>query len=159
MNASVLASPSFCYGGQNMLNKRPIHLTSVKKATPEAVSSHRGHWVAERVMSAGLYAVIPAAFILEPSFAMDTALCTSLVIHSHWGISGVFADYMHGYPSDTGERRYPILTTMAKVLPYVLSITAFACLMNFNYNDVGLVKAICMLWKLWHVYATSKNCV
>lgn len=53
----------------------------------EAVSSHRGHWVAERVMSAGLYAVIPAAFILEPSFAMDTALCTSLVIHSHWWVA------------------------------------------------------------------------
>ena len=55
---------------------------------------------------------------------------------------------MHGYPSETGERRNPWLSTLGKILPYVLSITAFACLMNFNYNDVGLVRAIGMLWRV-----------
>lgn len=57
-------------------------------------------------------------------------------------------DYMHGYPDISGERRYPWLATLGKIIPYMLSIIAFACLMNFNYNDVGLVKAIGMLWRL-----------
>lgn len=64
------------------------------------------------------------------------------------GITAIFQDYVHGYPSKTGERRYPMLTTVSKVAPILLSITAFACLMSFNYNDVGLVNAISMLWRV-----------
>ena len=31
---------------------------------------------------------------------------------------------------------------------YAISILAFAGLMHFNYNDVGVTKAIAMLWKV-----------
>ena len=31
---------------------------------------------------------------------------------------------------------------------YAVSILAFAGLMHFNYNDVGVTKAIAMLWRV-----------
>ncbi|XP_067941962.1 succinate dehydrogenase [ubiquinone] cytochrome b small subunit B, mitochondrial-like [Watersipora subatra] len=129
---------------------RRVHLTPLRQqeAVVSAEGSHGGRWVMERVVAGSLYAVIPAAYLMEPSFAMDTALSSFIILHAHWGMASIFSDYMHGYPSITGERRHPVLTTMAKVIPYVLSILAFACLMNFNYNDVGLVKAISMLWRV-----------
>lgn len=45
---------------------------------------HATHWVAERAVAIGLFAVIPAAYFAPQSFAMDTALTTSLVLHAHW---------------------------------------------------------------------------
>lgn len=51
-----------------------------------ATSKHGTHWMAERVVSAALYGILPAAYFMEPSFAMDTALTSTLVVHCHWWV-------------------------------------------------------------------------
>lgn len=46
-------------------------------------SNHTGLWTIERLVSVGLLAVIPAAF-LAPSQVLDALLAISVVIHTHW---------------------------------------------------------------------------
>jgi len=46
--------------------------------------------------------------------------------------------------SDYVAKFFPLI----HYLWYAVSILAFAGLMHFNYNDVGVLKAISMLWKM-----------
>lgn len=46
--------------------------------------------------------------------------------------------------SDYVQKFFPLI----HYIWYAVSIVAFAGLMHFNYNDVGVTKAIAMLWKL-----------
>ncbi|XP_071957711.1 succinate dehydrogenase [ubiquinone] cytochrome b small subunit A, mitochondrial-like isoform X2 [Antedon mediterranea] len=93
------------------------------------------HWKAERVISVGLLAVIPAALAF-PNPALDYTLAASLVLHAHWGMEQVFTDYVHG----------PSLPKVVNASLLFASSVAFASLCYFNYNDVGLAKAIAMFW-------------
>lgn len=54
------------------------------------------------------------------------------------GLGQVITDYVHG---DT-----PI--KLANTGLYVLSAVTFAGLCYFNYHDVGICKAVAMLWSL-----------
>lgn len=53
-------------------------------AVAGSADKHGTLWIAERVVAASLYGVLPAAYIMQPSFAMDTALTSVLVLHAHW---------------------------------------------------------------------------
>jgi len=86
-------------------------------------------------MSAALIPLIPAA-LAYPCLPLDIALSATVVLHTHWGLQGVFTDYVHG-------------ETLPKLIqPTVLlfSVLAFGGLLYLNFNDVGLAQAIRLLY-------------
>uniref|UniRef100_A0A8C0AXI4 Succinate dehydrogenase [ubiquinone] cytochrome b small subunit n=1 Tax=Buteo japonicus TaxID=224669 RepID=A0A8C0AXI4_9AVES len=95
------------------------------------------HWTGERAVSVLLLGLLPAAY-LYPGPAMDYSLAAALTLHGHWGLGQVITDYIHG---DTSIK-------LANTGLYVLSAVTFAGLCYFNYYDVGICKAVAMLWSL-----------
>ena len=64
-----------------------MRLPSVYQCLCYSTAAEHPHgrlWAVERAVAAGLYAVIPAAYFMPSSFAMDTALSAVLVLHAHW---------------------------------------------------------------------------
>nr|XP_009942953.1 PREDICTED: succinate dehydrogenase [ubiquinone] cytochrome b small subunit, mitochondrial [Opisthocomus hoazin] len=104
---------------------------------PGSSKSASLHWTSERAVSVLLLGLLPAAY-LYPGPAMDYSLAAALTLHGHWGLGQVITDYVHG---DT-----PI--KLANTGLYVLSAVTFAGLCYFNYYDVGICKAVAMLWSL-----------
>ncbi|KAL7400120.1 hypothetical protein ABVT39_006832 [Epinephelus coioides] len=93
------------------------------------------HWTAERVLSILLLAMGPVAYF-HPGPAIDYSLAAALTLHGHWGIGQVLTDYVHGDAK----------IKMANTGLFLLSTVTFAGLCYFNYNDVGICKAIALLW-------------
>lgn len=94
----------------------------------------------ERGVSAGLLAIIPAAFLL-PVPGMDYALALAMVAHTHWGIEAIAIDYVR--PNIFG----PIIPKVALGTVYLLSGLALGGLFWFNYTDVGVANGLRMAWK------------
>ncbi|XP_027961637.1 succinate dehydrogenase [ubiquinone] cytochrome b small subunit, mitochondrial isoform X1 [Eumetopias jubatus] len=111
-----------------------IHLSPNHYSSSKAASLH---WTGERVVSVLLLGLIPAAY-LNPGSAMDYSLAAALTLHSHWGLGQVVTDYVRG----------DALQKAAKTGILALSALTFAGLCYFNYHDVGICKAVAMLWKL-----------
>ncbi|NXI21086.1 DHSDA dehydrogenase, partial [Sterrhoptilus dennistouni] len=95
------------------------------------------HWTGERAVSVLLLGLLPAAY-LYPGPAVDYSLAAALTLHGHWGLGQVITDYVHG----------DVPIKVANVGLYVLSALTFAGLCHFNYHDVGICKAVAMLWSL-----------
>ncbi|XP_068174297.1 succinate dehydrogenase [ubiquinone] cytochrome b small subunit B, mitochondrial [Antennarius striatus] len=93
------------------------------------------HWTAERALSVLLLAMGPVAYF-NPCPVMDYSLAAALTLHGHWGIGQVLTDYVHG------DSKIKI----ANASLFLLSTVTFAGLCYFNYNDVGICKAIALLW-------------
>ncbi|KAM9442451.1 succinate dehydrogenase [ubiquinone] cytochrome b small subunit B, mitochondrial-like [Salvelinus alpinus] len=93
------------------------------------------HWTGERVVSVLLLAMGPAAYYF-PGPAVDYSLAAALTLHGHWGLGQVLTDYVHGEPK----------IKMANAGLFLLSTVTFAGLCYFNYNDVGICKAVALLW-------------
>ncbi|XP_069325030.1 succinate dehydrogenase [ubiquinone] cytochrome b small subunit, mitochondrial isoform X1 [Eulemur rufifrons] len=111
-----------------------IHLSPIRHSDSKAASLH---WTSERVVSVVLLGLLPAAY-LNPCSAMDYSLAAVVTLHSHWGLGQVVTDYVHG---DASQKA-------AKAGLLALSALTFAGLCYFNYHDVGICKAVAMLWKL-----------
>ncbi|XP_071806248.1 succinate dehydrogenase [ubiquinone] cytochrome b small subunit A, mitochondrial-like [Asterias amurensis] len=93
------------------------------------------HWNVEHAVTLALTAAIPTAFITQHPL-VDYVLAGCMTLHGHWGMEAIFADYIPG-------------KTLPKVAHSCLlgvSALTFAGLCYFNYNDVGITKAIMMLW-------------
>lgn len=69
---------------------------------------------------------------------MDYSLAAMLTLHGHWGLGQVVTDYVKG--------ETPI--KLANSGLYLLSAVTFAGLCYFNYHDVGICRAVAMLWSL-----------
>ncbi|XP_016159378.1 PREDICTED: succinate dehydrogenase [ubiquinone] cytochrome b small subunit, mitochondrial [Ficedula albicollis] len=95
------------------------------------------HWTGERAVSVLLLGLLPAAYLC-PGPAVDYSLAAALTLHGHWGLGQVITDYVHG----------DVPNKVANVGLYVLSALTFAGLCHFNYHDVGICKAVAMLWSL-----------
>ncbi|XP_030648793.1 succinate dehydrogenase [ubiquinone] cytochrome b small subunit A, mitochondrial [Chanos chanos] len=95
------------------------------------------HWTSERVLSVLLLGMAPAAY-LYPGPVLDYTVAAALTLHGHWGIGQVLTDYVHGKTK----------IRLAKAGLFTLSMVTFAGLCYFNYNDVGVCKAIAMLWRV-----------
>lgn len=93
------------------------------------------HWKLERAVAIGLCGLMPAALFLQGA-AMDHAFTTFVYLHGHWGMKGVLTDYLVKFIPWTQQ------------VWYAISILGFAGLIHFNFNDVGILKAIQMLWAL-----------
>ncbi|XP_051526688.1 succinate dehydrogenase [ubiquinone] cytochrome b small subunit A, mitochondrial isoform X2 [Myxocyprinus asiaticus] len=105
-----------------------------------AVSSSRAaskHWTGERVLSIVLLGMAPAAY-LYPGMVVDYSVAAALTLHGHWGIGQVLTDYVH----DDAKIK------LAKAGLFVLSTATFFGLCYFNYHDVGICKAVAMLWQI-----------
>ncbi|XP_075765547.1 succinate dehydrogenase [ubiquinone] cytochrome b small subunit, mitochondrial isoform X4 [Pelodiscus sinensis] len=111
-----------------------IHISHRSYAGSKAASLH---WTSERAVSVFLLGLLPAAY-LYPGPAMDYSLAAALTLHGHWGLGQVITDYVHGETS----------IKLANTGLYVLSAVTFAGLCYFNYHDVGICKAVAMLWSL-----------
>ncbi|XP_052044350.1 succinate dehydrogenase [ubiquinone] cytochrome b small subunit, mitochondrial [Apodemus sylvaticus] len=120
-------TPGWC-GAQH------IHLSPSHRSGSKAASLH---WTSERVVSVLLLGLLPAGY-LNPCSAVDYSLAAALTLHSHWGLGQVVIDYVHG---DT-------LQKAAKAGLLAVSALTFAGLCYFNYHDVGICRAVAMLWKL-----------
>ncbi|XP_053819443.1 succinate dehydrogenase [ubiquinone] cytochrome b small subunit, mitochondrial [Anomalospiza imberbis] len=95
------------------------------------------HWTGERAVSVLLLGLLPAAY-LYPGPAVDYSLAAALTLHGHWGLGQVITDYVHG----------DVPIKVANTGLYILSALTFAGLCHFNYHDVGICKAVAMLWSL-----------
>ncbi|XP_004689320.1 PREDICTED: succinate dehydrogenase [ubiquinone] cytochrome b small subunit, mitochondrial isoform X1 [Condylura cristata] len=111
-----------------------IHLSPSHYAGSKAASLH---WTSERVVSVLLLGLLPAAY-MSPCSVMDYSLAATLTLHSHWGLGQVVTDYVPGAATQKA----------AKAGILALSALTFAGLCYFNYNDVGICKAVAMLWRL-----------
>lgn len=93
------------------------------------------HWKVERFVAISMVGIMPAALFIHGPI-MDHLFTTFVYLHGHWGMRGVLTDYL------------------VKFVPWiqhvwtVLSVLGFAGLIHFNFNDVGLTKAIQMLWSI-----------
>jgi len=104
---------------------------------PEELSERKDevhHWTNERYVAVALVPLIPAALAF-PNIVLDTALCSAMLLHVHWRLSGVAQDYIHG-------AAYPIF----KYLVLALSVISFGSLCYFNYTDVGFSRAVRLIY-------------
>jgi len=104
------------------------------------------HWTMERVFSISTLAVIPVAFALSHPFT-DSLLALSTVIHTHWGLESIAVDYLCRNLI-LNKPVSPLVGKIGRGLVYLISIVTLAGLIHFNYNDVGLTKAIKMYWAM-----------
>lgn len=111
-----------------------IHTSPRSLAGSKAASLH---WTSERAVSVLLLGLLPAAY-LYPGPAVDYSLAAMLTLHGHWGLGQVVTDYVKG--------ETPI--KLANSGLYLLSAVTFAGLCYFNYHDVGICRAVAMLWSL-----------
>ncbi|KAK7465941.1 hypothetical protein BaRGS_00037479 [Batillaria attramentaria] len=93
------------------------------------------HWKVERVVAVAMVGIMPACLFVQGPM-MDHLLTTFVYLHGHWGMRGVLTDYLVKF------------VPWIQYLWYVISILGFAGLINFNFNDVGITKAIQMLWSI-----------
>ncbi|XP_036416615.1 succinate dehydrogenase [ubiquinone] cytochrome b small subunit B, mitochondrial isoform X2 [Colossoma macropomum] len=93
------------------------------------------HWTGERVLSVILLSLGPMAYFY-PGPVMDYSLAAALTLHGHWGLGQVVTDYVHG---DSKVK-------LARAGLFFLSTVTFAGLCYFNYHDVGICKAVALLW-------------
>lgn len=93
------------------------------------------HWKVERVLAVSMLGIMPACLFVQGPF-MDAVLTVTVFMHAFWAFDHVLSDYL--------QKFLPFIHK----LWYAISIVAFAGLLHFNYNDVGITQAIAMLWKL-----------
>ncbi|TRY84878.1 hypothetical protein DNTS_017994 [Danionella cerebrum] len=118
----------------------PYSISARIHATP---SYHAGsgskaaamHWTGERILSIALLGLAPVAYFF-PGPVVDYSLAAALTLHGHWGFGQVVTDYVHG------DSRIK----MANAGLFILSTVTFAGLCYFNYHDVGICKAVALLW-------------
>ncbi|XP_010891978.1 succinate dehydrogenase [ubiquinone] cytochrome b small subunit B, mitochondrial [Esox lucius] len=135
--SSLLLRP---LGVQQKDQDRPYQLTARIHGSPSLYSGSGSkaaslHWTGERVVSVMLLALGPAAYYI-PGPAIDYSLAAAITLHSHWGIGQVLTDYIHG------ESKIKV----ANACLFLLSTVTFAGLCYFNHNDVGICKAVALLW-------------
>ncbi|XP_053546297.1 succinate dehydrogenase [ubiquinone] cytochrome b small subunit, mitochondrial [Bombina bombina] len=134
-NKSFLIRPTAALPQEHhALQGSPVQFSPIRHAGSKAASIH---WTSERVLSVALLGLLPAAY-LYPGPAIDYSLAAALTLHGHWGIGQVLTDYVHG---DTKVK-------LANAGLYALSAVTFAGLCYFNHHDVGICKAVAMLWSL-----------
>ncbi|XP_013404190.1 succinate dehydrogenase [ubiquinone] cytochrome b small subunit, mitochondrial-like [Lingula anatina] len=115
-----------------ILSRHSAH-NLTEKSDPSAVYDPSGEmdhdivskWKIERLFAGSMIAVLPAAFVIEHPI-MNYLVATAFIVHGHWGLEGVFTDYIHGYPSETGRRRYPWVKSARMVVLYILTTTSLA---------------------------------
>ncbi|XP_052475871.1 succinate dehydrogenase [ubiquinone] cytochrome b small subunit A, mitochondrial [Carassius gibelio] len=113
-----------------------IHTTSAHSTVSSSRAASK-HWTGERVLSVVLLGMAPAAHLC-PAPLLDYSIAAALTLHGHWAIGQVLTDYVHGDAK----------VKLAKAGVLLLSTATYFGLCYFNYHDVGLCKAVAMLWQI-----------
>jgi len=121
--------------GANLQPVFPEHLQ--QPLSNLVVLTGADRWKIERGIAIVMLAIIPTSFVFNSVF-MNYLLAASLAIHAHWGMDTVLVDYCP-------RKALPL----ANIIRYVLTTSAFAGLCYFNYNDMGLTKALKALWAMY----------
>lgn len=87
-----------------------------------------------------IYCFLLLSLILDESICIEKSTCTffSKLLKT------IFSRGMHGVLTDYMVKFVPWI----HYLWYAISILGFAGLIHFNFNDVGVTKAIQMLWSI-----------
>ncbi|XP_052101551.1 succinate dehydrogenase [ubiquinone] cytochrome b small subunit, mitochondrial-like [Mytilus californianus] len=93
------------------------------------------HWKIERIIAVSMLGIMPASIYFQGPF-WDFMIASTVMLHGYWGVNGVLTDYL--------EKFIPFIHWFW----YALAMAGVAGLLNFNYNDVGVTKAISLVWKL-----------
>jgi len=104
------------------------------------------HWTAERIMSIVTLVILPVAFVANHPVT-DSLLALATVIHMHWGLEAIAIDYLCR-PLIMNKPVSPMVGKIGIAIVYLLSIITLAACIHFNFNDVGLTKAIKMYWAM-----------
>ncbi|XP_072011900.1 succinate dehydrogenase [ubiquinone] cytochrome b small subunit, mitochondrial [Engystomops pustulosus] len=135
LSKSMLIRPAaFFPQDRTSLQALPSQVSQNRHASSKAASLH---WTGERAVSVALLGLLPAAYFY-PGAAVDYSLAAALALHGHWGLGQVVTDYVHGDAK----------VKLANTGLLALSSLTFAGLCYFNYHDVGICKAVAMLWSL-----------
>ncbi|GCB75325.1 succinate dehydrogenase [ubiquinone] cytochrome b small subunit B, mitochondrial [Scyliorhinus torazame] len=122
------------------IQQPPVLLTSQIHTSPRYLAGSKAaslHWTSERILSVALLGLFPAAYIY-PGGVMDYSLAAAVTLHGHWGLGEIVTDYVRGETK----------VKLAKMGLLILSAVTFAGLCYFNYHDVGICKAVAMVWSL-----------
>lgn len=103
--------------------------------------NHIGHWSIERVASVAMVGAIPLAFVWQHP-VVDYTLAALLGAHVHWGLDGVVLDYFRARVVG----RFVAFTVLWA--ERALTTLAFAALIYFCYNDVGICQAAKLIWSI-----------
>ncbi|XP_044729997.1 succinate dehydrogenase [ubiquinone] cytochrome b small subunit, mitochondrial [Chrysoperla carnea] len=120
-------------------------ITSIRniQLSPKRMSAmdHSKLWTIERLLAVGLLVTLPIA-IAVPNPVLDTIAAISIVMHQYWGLEAICNDYVR--PIVVGH-------TIPKVTHFLLialTLATLGGLFYFNYNDMGLGRAIRRIWSL-----------
>ncbi|XP_038062472.1 succinate dehydrogenase [ubiquinone] cytochrome b small subunit B, mitochondrial-like [Patiria miniata] len=112
-----------------------VHTTPQNQNAGQSGMMASTRWKFEHMVTLAMTAAVPTAFITQHPL-LDYVLAGCLTLHGHWGMESIFLDYMPG----------KTLPKVANSCLFGVSVLTFAGLCYFNYNDVGITKAIMMLW-------------
>jgi len=142
----LIKCPTTNYSKPNLMlssnvQMSPLISRTISLSAPRLSASgkHSTLWTAERAVSVGLLAIVPAA-IAFPSQPLDAVLAVSMVMHAHWGLEAVVTDYVR--PILFGS----FVPKLAHILLLVFSSATLAGLFYFIANDIGIGKAIRKFW-------------
>jgi len=122
------------------------HLSTTPRVDGKGGMLASVHWTLERAFSVVTLAAVPVAFwFCHP--VTDSFLALVTVIHTHWGLEAVARDYLCR-PLIMNKPVSPMLGKIGLVIVYLISILTLAACVHFNFNDVGLTKAIKMYWTM-----------
>jgi len=122
------------------------NLSTTSRLDGKGAMTASQHWTWERVMSIATLGIVPVAFVANHPVT-DSLLALSTVIHAHWGLEAITIDYLCR-PLIMNKPVSPIVGKVGIALVYLLSIITLAACIHFNFNDVGLTKAIKMYWAI-----------
>jgi succinate dehydrogenase (ubiquinone) membrane anchor subunit len=125
---------------QKPLQHKPVYKPVAFAGVRHSSGDHSKLWGIERMVSAGLLALIPASLAL-PIPGADYALALALVAHVHWGVEAIVVDYIR--PSIFGAT----IPKISVALLFMLSALSLSGLLYFNYTDVGMVQGTKMAWR------------
>ncbi|KAF5280432.1 hypothetical protein FQR65_LT03241 [Abscondita terminalis] len=134
-------SNTFAFNNADKLLSSKNSISVLPAVRHMASVDHRGMWKFERILSAGLLALLPAC-IAYPSEILDNLTAVAIVAHFHWGLVAIVQDYLR--PVVVGK----IIPPIALALAYMVTVTTLAGLLFFNYTDIGIGEFVRQVWRI-----------
>jgi len=127
-----------------LLSPVPLNTTfqnmpvAFRHASTAALDTHGATtWKYFRFVTLGMFCTIPLA-INVPNPVFDYGLAALISLHAYWGVDEVITDYVHA----------PGVQALVRNLWRAWVSLAFFGMLYFTYNDVGIIKAIGLIWSL-----------
>eukprot|EP00118_Oscarella_pearsei_P025981 m.309156 g.309156 ORF g.309156 m.309156 type:complete len:180 (+) comp45644_c0_seq1:24-563(+) len=129
--------------------KRPVIYSGSQRmaatATVEKEKSAVSHWTAERVVAVAQIGFVGSAFMIGSHPIVDWGLAVTIPLHSYWGLGSIITDYTRkifgNHVANVDRLKDAIKSVWAG-----FSLLSFAGFAYLNYYDVGISKAVYLLW-------------